>query len=251
MMQLLMALLLALIPMGTALGQTPDREVRATVQGTVDVRQETQRQEDRWAEEQEELKARYRTAKADVEALERQKASLEKRDAALREQVAELNRRIDEADRLEAGLQSVMEETLERLAAFAGEDLPFLPEERSQRIRNLRETLAQPNTSPGEKLRMLLEALQVEAEYGDTVETYQERIDVGGESLFADIFRLGRLSLFWMTPDGERVGEFDRVTGRWVELPERTRKSIRMAVEMAARQRPVELIRLPIGRIQP
>lgn len=251
MKQLLTALLMALIPAGAALGQAPARDVRETVQGTVDLRQETQRQEDLWAREQEELRARYRAARADVEALERRKSSLEKRDAALREQVASLNRRIAESDRLEAGLQSVMEETLDRLDAFTDEDLPFLPEERSRRIRNLRETLAQPGTSPGEKLRMLLEALQVETGYGDTVETYQERIDVDGESLFADIFRLGRLSLFWMTPDGERVGEFDRVTGRWVELPERYRKSIRMAVEMAARQRPVELLRLPVGRIQP
>ncbi len=251
MKQVLMVLLAVFIAAGQAQGQSPDRKVRKTVQGTVDIRQETQRQEDIWAQEQEKLLARYRTAREQVEALEKQKQSLEKRDAALREQVAELARRIAESDRLEAGLQTVMEETLERLVAFMEEDLPFLPEERALRIRSLRDTLAHTDTTPGEKLRVLLEALQVEAEYGDTVETYQQRIDVDGESIFADIFRLGRLSIFWMTPDGRRVGEYDRVTDRWVELPARYRQSIRMAVEMAAKQRPVELIRLPVGRIKP
>jgi len=247
----LLALLAVPLLAGAAAAQAPEREVRRTVQGTVDLRQDTQRQEDSWAQEQEKLQARYRAAKADVEGLEKQKDSLGKGDAALREQVAELARRIDESGRLEAGLQAVMDETLDRLDEFVVGDLPFLPEERARRLLTLREALAKPGASPGEKLRLLLEALQVETEYGDTVETCQQQIDVNGESLFADIFRLGRLSLFWMTPDGERAGEFDRVAGRWVELPGQYRKSIRMAVEMAARQRPVELLRLPVGRIRP
>jgi len=244
-------LLLCLFAAGPAPGETPDRQVRQTVQGTVDIRQETQKKEDLWAQEKDKLQARYRSARAQVEELEKRKEMLARKDAALREQVAELERRIAEAERLEAGLQSVMEETLAGLDAFVGEDLPFLAEERALRIASLEETLAQPDATPADKLRRLLEALQVETEYGDTVETYEQKIDVDGEPVYADIFRLGRLSVFWMTPDGRRVGEYDRVSGRWVELPERYRKGIRMAVEMAAKQRPVELIRLPVGRIAP
>jgi len=165
--------------------------------------------------------------------------------------VAELERRIAVSETLEAGLQTVMDETLERFESFVRSDLPFLPEERSLRISMLKESLARTDATPAEKLRLLLEALQVETELGDTVETYPQRIDLGTENVFADVFRLGRLSLFWITPDGERAGEYDRVTGRWVELPGRYRKGIRMAVEMAAKQRPVELIRLPVGRIHP
>ena len=247
----LTALLVMFLTAGHALGQTPDREVRKTVQDIVDIRQETQRKEDAWAREEESLRNRYRVAVAHVEDLERRKAALEKKDAALRGEVADLERRIAESERLEAGLQAVTEETMERLEAFVASDLPFLEEERALRVAGLKETLARTDTTPAEKLRRLLEALQVETEYGDTVETYTQRIVVDGESLFADIFRLGRLSVFWMTPDGERVGEYDRVGDRWVELPARYRKAVRLAVEMAAKQRPVELIRLPVGRIHP
>ncbi len=251
MKQAFAVLLLYGLSAGLALGQTPDRQVRETVQGTVDVRQGTQKQEDLWAQEKETLQVRYRAARTQVEELEKRKETLVKRDAALQEQIAELARSIAESERLEAGLQAVMDETLARLDTFVREDLPFLPEERRLRNASLRETLAHTDTTPADKLRRLLEALQVETEYGDTVETYQQRIEVDGEPVFADIFRLGRLSVFWMTPDGERVGEFDRVADQWVELPETYRKSIRMAVEMAAKQRPVELIRLPLGRIVP
>ena len=72
-----------------------------------------------------------------------------------------------------------------------------------------------------------------------------------GEPVFANVFRLGRMSIFWKTPDGTRVGEYDRVNDRWVELPRSYARRISAAVEMADRQRPIELIQLPVGRISP
>jgi hypothetical protein len=59
------------------------------------------------------------------------------------------------------------------------------------------------------------------------------------------------LSVFWQTPDGERVGEYDRVTNRWVEISGKYVRSISAAVEMAEKRRPIELLRLPVGRISP
>ena len=247
-------LLLSIVAAMPALGQTgPSKEPRLsdTVKGTVEIRQETQRKEDRWAEERAELEARYRAAKAGVETLEKQEAILEKKDQVLERQVNEMTRRLEESERLEQGLQEVMETILSRLGNWIEQDLPFLPEERTERIRALEEALALTDTSAGEKLRRLLEALQVECEYGDTVEVYQQKIEVEGEPIFADIFRLGRLSIFWQTPDGTRVGEYDRVADRWVELPTKYRRGIRAAIEMAAKQRPVELVKLPVGRISP
>ena len=222
-----------------------------TVKGTVEIRQDTQRKEDQWAQAREELEARYRAAKAGVETLEKQKGVLEKKDQVLEEQGDELERRIEESRRLEQGLQEVMQTLLSRMEEWVEQDLPFLPEERAERIRSLKEALALTDTSAAEKLRRLLEALQVECEYGDTVEVYQQKIEVEGKPVFADIFRLGRLSIFWQTPDGTRVGEYDRVVGHWIELPTKYRRGIRVAIEMAAKQRPVELVKLPVGRINP
>ena len=140
---------------------------------------------------------------------------------------------------------------MNRLEAWVEKDLPFLPEERAGRLRLLREGLARTDISGAEKLRQLLEALLVECEYGDTVEVYEQRIEVEGEPIFAIVFRLGRLSIFWQTPDRARVGEYDRVTNRWVELPGRYARSISAALEMAEKRRPIELLRLPVGRISP
>ena len=89
------------------------------------------------------------------------------------------------------------------------------------------------------------------ANVGDTVEVYQQRIDVEGETVFADILRLGRLSIFWQTPDGKRAGEYDRVGKKWVEFPAGFSRSIQIAIEIANKRRPIELIKVPVGRLAP
>jgi hypothetical protein len=97
----------------------------------------------------------------------------------------------------------------------------------------------------------VLEALQVEANYGSAVEVYQEKIMVDDEEVWADMVRVGRLSVYWRTPDGERVGEFDRGQGQWVELAEEYVRPINDAREMALRLRSTEVVLLPLGRIVP
>jgi hypothetical protein len=91
----------------------------------------------------------------------------------------------------------------------------------------------------------------VETEYGKSVEVNQAEIELQGAPIFVDVLRVGRLSLFWRTPDGAKAGTFDRATWSWVELPDRYNRTIGEAMDMASRVRPVQLIALPLGRIQP
>jgi hypothetical protein len=124
-------------------------------------------------------------------------------------------------------------------------------EERKSRIDYLKKEIVKPDVSDADKLRRLLEALQIEMNYGSTVEVTQQKIDLGGDELFVDLLRVGRVSVFWRTPDGKRCGEYDRGTRRWVELPGKYNRNIGTAMDMATRMRPVELLDLPLGRIQP
>jgi hypothetical protein len=230
--------------------QTTADGLQETVGGTVQIEQETQRQRDDWATEQAELEARYRTAKANVKYLQERITSEEGRVAALNESIAELERRMGEARTLQNSLQDTLDMTMLRFERFVENDLPFLADEREQRLESLRGELARPEVTGAEKLRRLLEAMQVETEYGKVVAVDQDEITVDGEPLFVDVLRVGRVSLFWRTPDGEKVGTFDRGTWEWVELPASYERSITIAIEMASRLRPVQLIDLPLGRIQ-
>lgn len=226
-------------------------QVAATVDGTIGIRQATQQQADAWASDRAVLAQRWRAAEANIAYLTERRRLVDERLGGLAERVAELERRLAEADRLQTGLADTLGLMSARLEAWVAADLPFLPAERRMRLDHLRAELARPEVPASEKLRRLLEGFQIEAQYGGTAEVYQDRVPIGGDSLFVDILRLGRLSLFWRTPDGARAGEYDRVARAWVELPRKYHRAIALAMEIAERRRAVELLSLPLGRIRP
>jgi hypothetical protein len=234
-----------------SLAQSESDRARQAAEAAIDTRQATQQERDAWGDEKAALVARYRNAKANVEWLTDRQGEEQARTDALAARIAELERRLAEAGRLESSMQDTLQVIHDRLADSVQRSLPFLPAERRQRLDSLAGELVRPDVASGEKLRRLLEALQVEAGYAATVEVYQDRIVVDGQDLHADILRLGRVALFWRTPDGERVGTWDPSVGQWVVLPDREDRPIALAMEMATRRRPVGITSLPLGRIAP
>lgn len=244
------AVVLALLP-PVAAAQSADPPLQETVGQAVTTRAATQERQDAWAAEKNDLLARYRAAAANVTWLEQRRDAARARVAATAGRVAELERRLAEADRLEDSMQDTLLVLVGRLEQSVERSLPFLAEERAARLANLDEVLARPDVPAAEKLRRVLEALQVEAGYGGSVEVAQDQLTVAGEVIHADVLRLGRVALLWRTPDGARAGVYDPGEAAWVELGTGERRRIGLAMEMASRLRAVEVLELPLGRIEP
>jgi len=235
--------------MVAASAQDSGQDARQDTEQAIDTRQGTQQRQDEWSDEKADLVRRFRSAKASVQWLNERKAEETAQAQALDDRVAELERRLDEADRLEGGMQDTLMVIFHRLEESVAASLPFLPEERNLRLASVQDELVRPDVTSAEKLRRLLEALQVEAGYASNVEVYQDMIEIDGEQIHADVLRIGRVALFWRTPDGNRVGNFDPAAGLWTELPGSAKRRIVLAMEMAVKMRPMELIDLPLGRI--
>jgi hypothetical protein len=222
-----------------------------TVAKTVETHQQTQKKQEAWADEQAELTARLRAARAQVDFFEKRKAVEQKEVSELEKGIAELQRRTVESVRLNESLIDTLNVVMARLESFVESDLPFLMDERRARIAGVKDALARPDFTGAEKLRRVLEALQVEANYGSLAEVYQEKIIVNDEEVHADMVRIGRVSVYWLTPDGQRVGEYDRAQGKWVDMDHKHLETVKVTREMALRMRSVEVVTLPLGRIQP
>ncbi|RKX62113.1 MAG: hypothetical protein DRP37_02435 [Thermodesulfobacteriota bacterium] len=236
-------------PAWSAPAETGADRLLGGVSETVEVRKETQKEEDAWAGKKAELTARLRSLEAEREHLSEVKDRTIRAIETEQALIAEAKRKIREAARIREGLESYLASVVTELEAFIQQDLPFLKEEREARLASISDTLSHSEKTAAEKYRRVMEALQVETEYGWTVEVYQETVDIEGQPIPMDIFRLGRLSLFCQSPDGKMVGHYDRTAGQWIELPSRYRQKINKAVDMARKQRTVDLVRLPIGRI--
>ncbi len=223
--------------------------LRAPVRETVSIRKETQASLDQWGLEKEQLAAEYDALKKQVESRKLAQENLKNEISLHESRVALLDKEVADASRISAEIQPFLKEVHGRLNQLVRDGLPFLVRERADRLHNLQTVLKDPGIAVSEKFRKLLEAVQIEAEYGNTVEVYPRKIVVDGKEFRADIFRLGRISLFFQSIDRETAGYFDAGSGLWEVLPEKYNRDIGSVIEIGSKRRPVELVNLPLGRI--
>ena len=234
---------------GSALAEEFTESLQRPVRQSVAIRKETQQTREHWQAEKEKRIAAY-------EALENQRTELlATREALVKRLSAEQSRNralVDKLEKLEAisrNIEPFLEEAHSRLSALLRRDPALLPEERRQRLARLQTLLRDPAGDVGEKYRKTMEALFIEAEYGNTVDVYQQTITVAGQSITVTILRLGRLALFYQSMDRKTCGYFDRAAGKWRPLSGSHLKGIRTAMEITGKQRPAQMVSLPIGRM--
>ncbi len=240
-----------LIFTGTGDCQTFTEQVTGPVSDAITIRQSTQKSEDDWFERKAEMIAEFETLTRETMQLTALNTELGKKATAEQSAVNDLKREIDEIARMTTELLPFLNKTRERLAELVASGLPFLPEERHTRLKNLDQIINDANVTVSEKFRKVMEALSIEAEYGNTIEIYQEKISVADNTILADIFRLGRLSLFFQSLDQTETGYFDPLTSRWQVLPRKYNRDIGSAFEIGAKRRSADLLNLPLGRIKP
>ena len=248
---ILCALGLGLLVALAAPAQSPADEVAGTARQAHQQRRDSQQQLDDWAGERGVLQMRLAAARAQVAYLEERVALERERVEQLEARGDELARRLEESGRLESSLEDTLLVILRNLELAVAADLPFLPEERATRLTTVRRELSDPTADAAEKLRRVLEAVLIEARYGGSLEVYQDRITVVDEQLTCDLLYVGRLGLFWLTPDLARGGAWDPAAGAFIELDGAALQAVRRAADMATRRRPAGVLALPLGRVTP
>lgn len=238
----------AAVPCWAESGDVSNR-VRKTVDRAVEVRQATQKDEELWRQEKEKLVGAYEQLQLENEKLRVHNDRLEQETAAARERVAAKEKQLADIERIAADIDPFLHDLVERLRERIAADMPFLTSERELRINKLLDLLDDPEAPVSEKFRKVMEALLIEAEYGNTIEVYQDTIEVDGRPTLVNIFRLGRVSLFYQTLDRKSCGFFDVAVNGWAVLPTSYNHAIYTAMEIGARRRPVEMLTLPLGRL--
>jgi FtsZ-binding cell division protein ZapB len=223
--------------------------VEKPVREAIDIRQKTQKERDLWREERRKLVDTYEALQQAQKQLEAQKDSLTQTSAATRERIVSKAKQLADIEQISVQIQPFLGELIKRMHQQYRDDMPFLAGERGQRLDKLNRLMADPNVAISEKFRKIMEALMVEAEYGRTIEVYQETIEGENRAILANIFRLGRIALFYQTLDQKRCGFYNVASGTWSPLPNSYNGAIQTAMDIGLKRRPVELLTLPIGRM--
>ena len=104
---------------------------------------------------------------------------------------------------------------LESLETFISLDTPFRKAERQNRVDLVRASLAKPKVTASEQVRQVLEAYNIEAEYGRKIDTYEDTLSDG---TVVNILVIGRIGMFYQTKDERTSGRWNNDTNSWDEL---------------------------------
>lgn len=238
--------------LGGAQPTETQRRVEQPLRQAIDTRQSAQKAVDQWRGDRERLTARYELLQEEIKQLKERDGELQTAVDSTRERLAAKQQQLTEISRITGEITPFLDELLQKLAAVTQDGPPFLEQERQQRLDKLQALINDPAVSVGEKYRRLMEGLLVEAEYGTTTEVYQAHVDVQGQPTLVDIFRFGRLNLFYLSLDQGNCGSYNLASKTWQPLDDAYLRPLKSAVAMAGKRQPVELVSLPLGRmVQP
>ncbi|MGB3621666.1 DUF3450 domain-containing protein [Ketobacter sp. MCCC 1A13808] len=160
--------------------------------------------------------------------------------------ITDTTQAIDEVAIVERQLSPLLHRMVDSLSTFIKLDVPFLLDERFERVAFLRHTLDRTDVTLAEKFRQVIEAYNVEVEYGNTIESYRGNLNLGDRSREVEFLRIGRVALLYQSLDGNDLGAWNSDTHRWQPLDGRYRRDIRLGLKVAKKQAAPELLLLPV-----
>jgi vacuolar-type H+-ATPase subunit I/STV1 len=162
-------------------------------------------------EETTKMLADYRQMLAESTSLKSYNEQLATQVKSQDEQVADMTQQLTQIETTSREVLPMMDKMLATLDQFVKLDVPFLIEERTNRVAQLKDMMTRADVSTSEKYRRIVEAYQIEMEYGRTIEAYQGKV---GEKT-VDFLRAGRVSLMYQTLDGNETGYWDAKQKTW------------------------------------
>lgn len=189
----------------------------------------------------------YRAQLKQLESLQRYNASLQRNISAQERQIERLRTDIENVSGLQRAVQPLMEDMLAGLGSIINADLPFLLDERRGRVERLSAAMENPDISAAQRYRLIVEAYQIENEYGRTIGAYDGSIEYNGQNLTGEFLRVGRIALIFKTPDDSVLAIFDKGSNAYVDLNKGTYLAdVKLGLRMAKEQTAPGLLPVPV-----
>lgn len=224
-----------------ALDQAIDEQVAAD-----SAAQKSQQQIDNLDDETREMLNEYRAVLRQTQSLQAYNDQLDQLVKSQQQELESIDDQLANIDTTQRDILPMMIKMIDVLEQFVALDVPFLPEERDQRITQLKSLMDRSDVNLSEKYRRILEAYQVETEYGRTIEAYQGEIETDDGSRNVDFLRIGRVNLYYLSLDERDAGVWDHDEQRWQSLDGSYNKAIAEGLKVARKQLPPNLLVLPV-----
>ncbi|MFL2546699.1 MAG: DUF3450 domain-containing protein [Candidatus Rariloculaceae bacterium] len=227
-------------------GQAVDQIVAAE-ERRIQQAQESQDVIDTVVEETRGTTEEYRSVMKEVDGLIVYNTLLDRQIADQEQELSQLQTSIDSVTVIERQILPLLTRMIEGLERFVALDVPFLAEERNDRVVGLGDLLGRADVTSAEKFRVVMEAWQIENDYGRTIYAYTGELEIDGTNREVDFLQIGRVAFVYQTPDGLNQGAWDQANRTWVPLGSDYRNAIRQGLRLARNQVGPSLLLLPIA----
>ena len=197
-------------------------------------------------EQTQELLAEYRNVVDEAEVLRGYNDHVQRMVDDQKANIASLERQIAGIDQIKQGVVPLMYKMIDTLEAFIDLDVPVNLDARKARIAGLRDVMDDSNVTTSEQFRLVLEAYEIEANYGTVFDAYQGELDLNGNKITVDFVHMGRIALVAQSLDYKNAWVWNNQTRSWDELGEEYQKTITDTIRMARKQLPPDLTKLPV-----
>lgn len=193
------------------------------------------------------LKHEYRNKLKTIDGLKVHNRNLRLKIRKQEDAIEVLRESIAEVDLIESAITPLMWRMIEGLEQLIALDKPFLLDERTKRVTDLRELMGRFDVEDSEKFAQVLRAYQIESDYGRTMDVNQRKLELpDGEVHNVNILRVGRIALVYQTLQGDETGWWNPDTKKWERLPNSYNTPIKNGIKMANKQLTSGLFEVPI-----
>jgi hypothetical protein len=153
---------------------------------------------------------------------------------------------MEQVDSINRQIFPLMERMIDGLEQSISLDIPFLVDERNRRVADLKDILERSDVSVAEKFRKVMEAYQIEMDFGTTSEWYRGELNVDGSVREYNMFRVGRIGLYFQSDDTNITGWYNAHSGQYELLDNEHRNEVRKGIRIARQLIAPELMLLPV-----
>lgn len=197
-------------------------------------------------DETRELLRRYKQLTSEAESMNVYSDQLAVQVKSQRDEIAFVEQQLQQIEHTARDVLPMLEDLVDKLDRFVSLDLPFLLEERTKRVAGLEDALKRADVTISEKYRRIIEAYQIELDYGRTLEAYQGELTGAGEPRTVQFLRIGRIALLYQTLDGKETGYWNADKKAWV-VDDSFRQAVKDGFSVALKQGAPELLIAPVS----
>lgn len=160
-------------------------------------------------------------------------------------EIQSLRRQLGTVEQIKQGMSPMMLRMAAKLEDTINSDLPFNLEERTARIEDVKRVLSDPDVSPAEQYRRVLNAYKIEVSYGQGVDSYEGAHPTRPGNV-VNFIRFGRTSLVYVTKDETEIAKYNLEDGGWQVLDGADALAMRQAIRIAKGEAAPGIVYAPV-----